>query len=145
YRDAADVQMDKISFRFISDPAAASAALLAEEVDAFPGFPAPELLAQFQADPRFAVEIGSTEGEVILAMNNGKAPFDDIRVRRAISHAIDRKAIIDGAMYGLATPIGSFFPPHNKAYVDLTGRYPHDVAAAKALLAEAGIAEGTEL
>ena len=143
HRDAAEVQMEKVTFQFIADPASASAALLSETLDAYPGFPAPEMMAQFEADPRFAVEIGSTEGEVIMAMNNAKAPFDDIRVRRAISHALDRKAIIDGAMYGQATPIGSFYPPHGKAYVDLTGMYPHDVAKAKELLKEAGVAEGT--
>lgn len=145
HRDAATVQMEKITFQFIADPASASAALLSETLDAYPGFPAPEMMAQFSADPRFAVEIGSTEGEVIMAMNNARAPFDDIRVRRAISHALDRKAIIDGAMYGQATPIGSFYPPHGKAYVDLTGTYPHDVARAKELLKEAGVAEGTAM
>jgi peptide/nickel transport system substrate-binding protein len=122
HRNAADVALERVTFRFIADPAAAAAAMLAEEVDAFPGFPAPELLPQFEADPRFRVVVGSTEGEVILALNNAKAPFTDIRVRRAISHAIDRQAIIDGAMYGRAQPIGSFFPPHHAAYVDLTGR-----------------------
>ncbi len=145
YRDADKVQIEKIAFRFISDPAAASAALMSDEVDAFPGFPAPELLPQFEADPRFTVEVGSTEGEVILAMNNSRPPFNDIRVRRAISYALDRKAIIDGAMYGQATPIGSFYPPHGKAYVDLTGMYPHDVAKAKELLKEAGVAEGATM
>ncbi len=134
------VALDKVEFRFISDPAAATAALLAEEVDAFPGFPAPEILPQFEADPRFDVRVGSTEGEVILAMNNAKAPFDDIRVRRAISYAINRDEIIDGAMYGRATPIGSFYPPHGPAYVDLTGTYPHDTAKARALFEEAGVA-----
>ncbi len=140
YRDAANISLDKVEFRFISDPAAASAAILSEELDAFPGFPAPELLPQFEADPRFDVRVGSTEGEVILAMNNAKPPFDDIRVRRAVSYAINRDEIIDGAMYGRATPIGSFYPPHGKAYVDLTGTYPHDTAKAKALFEEAGVA-----
>ena len=59
-------------------------------------------------------------------------------VRRAISYALDRRAIIDGAMYGFGTPIGSHFPPRNPAYIDLTGVYPHDVAKARALLAAAG-------
>ena len=54
-------------------------------------------------------------------MNNGKPPLDDIRVRQALSHAIDRKAIIDGAMFGYGTPIGSHFAPHHPAYEDLTG------------------------
>ena len=65
--------------------------------------------------------VGSTEGETILAMNNARKPFDDIRVREAVAHAIDRKAIIDGAMFGYGTPIGSHFAPHNPAYEDLTG------------------------
>ena len=145
YRNADDVALTSVSFRFISDPAAASAALLSGELDAFPGFPAPELLVQFEADPRFNVVVGSTQGEVILAMNNARAPFTDLTVRQAISHALDRTEIIDGAMYGMAEPIGSFYPPGDKSYIDLTGTYPHDVEKAKELLAKAGIAEGTEM
>lgn len=144
YRAADDVEMERIVIRFISDPAAASAAMLAGELDAFPGFPAPEMLPQFEADPRFVVEVGSTEGEVILAINNSKPPFDNIEVRRAISHAIDRNELIDGAMYGRATPIGSFYPPHGPAYVDLTERYPHDTVKAREMFEAAGVG-GTAL
>lgn len=143
YRDAADVALDKVTFRFIADPAAATAAMMAEELDAFPGFPAPELLPQFEADPRFRVNVGSTEGEVILAMNNSKPPFDNIEVRRAVATAINRDEIIDGAMYGQAVPIGSFYPPHGSAYVDLTGAYPHDTAKARAMFEAAGVAGTT--
>tara|TARA_R110002049_G_scaffold44333_6_gene130192 strand:- start:50430 stop:51923 length:1494 start_codon:yes stop_codon:yes gene_type:complete len=143
YRDAGDVALDKVTFRFISDPAAATAAMLAEELDAFPGFPAPELLPQFESDPRFRVNVGSTEGEVILAMNNAKAPFDNVEVRRAVATAIDREEIIDGAMYGQAVPIGSFYPPHGTAYVDLTGAYPHDTDKAKAMFEAEGVAGQT--
>lgn len=140
HRDADAVALDRVEFRFIADPAAATAALLAEELDAFPGFPAPELIDQFDADPRFDVVLGSTEGEVILALNNGRAPFDQLEVRQAVSHAIDRDEIIEGAMYGRATPIGSFYPPHGPAYVDLTGAYPHDTAKAAGLFESAGLA-----
>ena len=143
WRDAGNVALEKVEFRFIADAAAASAAMMADEIDAFPGFPAPELLPQFEADPRFAVNIGSTEGEVILAMNNARAPFDNIEVRRAVSHAIDREEIIDGAMYGQAVPIGSFYPPHGTAYVDLTGIYPHDTEKAKEMFDAAGVAGST--
>ena len=143
YREAGDVKLDKVVFRFISDPAAASAAMLAGELDAFPGFPAPELLPQFEADPRFRVNVGSTEGEVILAMNNSKPPFDNVEVRRAVATAIDRAEIIEGAMYGRAVPIGSFYPPHGSAYVDLTGLYPHDTEKAKAAFEKAGLIGST--
>ena len=135
-------RLDKATFKVIGDSSAALAALLAGDVDAFPIFPAPENLPQLEADPRFAVVVGSTEGETILAMNNKKAPFDKLEVRRAISHAIDRQAIIDGAMFGQGTPIGSHFAPHHPAYVDLTGTYPHDLDKARALLKEAGLESG---
>jgi peptide/nickel transport system substrate-binding protein len=132
-------KLDKVTFRFISDPTAAFAAMMAGDVDVFPNFPAPENLAQFSADPRFQVLIGSTEGETIMAINNARKPFDDVRVREALAHAIDRKAIIDGAMFGYGTPIGSHFAPHNPAYEDLTALSGHDPDKAKALLAEAGV------
>ena len=132
------------TFKFISDPTAAFAAMMAEDIDAFDNFPAPENLPQFEADPRFQVLVGSTEGETILSTNNKQPPFDDIRVRQAVAHAIDRQAIIDGAMFGFGTPIGTHFAPHNPAYKDLTGKSAYDPEQAKALLAEAGFAEGFE-
>ena len=134
----------KATFKFISDPTAAFAAVMAEDVDVFAGFPAPENLPQFEADPRFQVLVGSTEGETILSTNNKMPPFDNAKVREALSHAIDRQAIIDGAMFGLGTPIGTHFAPHNPAYVDLTGQSNYDPEKAKALLAEAGFADGFE-
>ncbi|UWR68664.1 ABC transporter substrate-binding protein [Phaeobacter inhibens] len=130
------------TFKFISDPTAAFAAMMAEDIDAFSAFPAPENLPQFEADPRFQVLIGSTEGETILSINNKQAPFDNPKVRAAVAHAIDRQAIIDGAMFGYGTPIGSHFAPHNPAYVDLTGTSAHDPKKSRALLAEAGLADG---
>ena len=137
-------KLDNVTFKFISDPTAAFAAVMAEDVDVFSNFPAPENLPQFEADARFQVLVGSTEGETILAMNNKVAPFDDPKVRQAVAHAIDRQAIIDGAMFGYGTPIGTHFAPHNPAYVDLTGQSAHDPEKARALLAEAGYPDGFE-
>jgi ABC-type dipeptide/oligopeptide/nickel transport system permease component/ABC-type transport system substrate-binding protein len=135
-------RLERATFKFIADPSAAYAALMAGDVDAFDNYPAPESFAQFAADPRFAVFVGPTEMETILALNNREPPLSNVLVRRAIAHAIDRRALIDGAMFGYGTPIGSHFPPRNPAYVDLTGQYPHDVAKAKALLSEAGYPNG---
>ena len=70
-------------------------------------------------------------------MNNAQAPLDDIRIRQAIAHAINRQDIIDGAMFGYGTPICTHFAPHNPNYVDLTGLSAYDPDAARALLAEA--------
>jgi peptide/nickel transport system substrate-binding protein len=134
--------LESATFRFISDPTAAFAAVMAEDVDAFVGFPAPENLPQFEADPRFQVLVGNTEGETILSMNNQMPPFDNVLVRQAVSLAIDRQAIIDGAMFGYGTPIGTHFAPHNPDYVDLIANSAHNPDRARELLAEAGFADG---
>ncbi|MDC1501142.1 ABC transporter substrate-binding protein [Octadecabacter sp.] len=134
--------LESATFRFISDPTAAFAAVMAEDVDAFVGFPAPENLPQFEADPRFQVLVGNTEGETILSMNNQMPPFDNVLVRQAVSLAIDRQAIIDGAMFGYGTPIGTHFAPHNPDYVDLIANSAHNPDRARDLLAEAGFADG---
>ena len=67
------------TFRFISDPSAAVAAMLAGDIDAFPRFANVEALGQFKSDPRFQVLVGGTEGKTILAMNNKKKPLDDVQ------------------------------------------------------------------
>ena len=139
YRDAAHIPIAHATFRFISDPSASVAAMLAGDIDAFPRFANNQALDQFKSDPRFQVLVGGTEGKTILAMNNKKKPLDDVRVRQAIAYAIDRKAIIDGAQNGLGTPIGSHLTPNDPGYIDLTGMYPHDPEKAKALLKEAGV------
>lgn len=143
YREKDKIAMQRVTFKFINDAAAGVAALLAGDVDAFPIFPAYESVQQLQRDERFAVSVGTTEGETIVAVNNQRAPLNDIRVRRALMHGIDRKAVIDAATAGLGAPIGSHFPPHHPAYEDLTGQYPYDPAKAKALLAEAGVTDLT--
>jgi peptide/nickel transport system substrate-binding protein len=134
--------LGEVTFKFIADPTAAFAALMAGDVDAFSNYPAPESFTQFAADRRFQVFAGTTEMETVLGLNERVVPLNNVLVRRAISYALDRHAIIDGAMFGYGTPIGSHFPPHNPAYVDLTGVYPHDVAQAKELLAAAGYPAG---
>lgn len=130
--------LETATFKFIADGNAAFAAMQAGDVDAFPVFPAPEMLAQFEADPRFSVLVGSTEGETILSTNNKAPQLQDVRVRQAIAHAINRQDIIDGAMFGFGTPIGTHFAPHNPDYVDLKDMSAFDPEKSKALLAEAG-------
>jgi peptide/nickel transport system substrate-binding protein len=133
--------LQRATFRFISDPTAAFAAMMAGDIDAFPNYPAPETLALLEADPRFRVIVGSTEGETILAMNNKVEPLDNPVVRQAIAQAINRQDVIDGAMFGYGTPIGTHFAPHHPDYVDLRYLSGYDPANSRALLAEAGISD----
>ena len=130
--------LDAVTFRFISDAQAQVAALKAGDVDAFPNLGAPELFAEFKKDARFTAVAGNTEGEIVAGMNEARKPFDDVRVRRALMHAIDRKALVEGAYSSFGQPIGSHFSPNHPAFVDTTGVVPFNQAKARALLKEAG-------
>ncbi len=144
YRQAAAIKLQRASFRFIADPAAQVAALMAGDIDAFPRV-TPRSVPQLQGDPRFQVLVSGSRAKTILAINNRKKPLDDVRVRRAIAAAIDRKAVIQGAGDGYGAPIGSHYVPSAPGYVDTTGVNPFNPDKARALLKEAGITTPLEL
>lgn len=133
--------LTKATYLFIADTSTMTNALLAGDIDGTNNFAA-EALAVFENNPQFKVVVGLTEGETILATNNRHAPFNDLKVRQAMAHALDRQEVIEGAAYGYGVPIGTHFAPQHPYYLDLTGTYPHDLEKAKALLAEAGYPDG---
>ncbi len=143
YRDKANLAIKKATFRFINDSAARMASLLTGDLDLtqVPN----ETLEQFKLGDQFTIITGTSNGETILGTNNKHEALSKLKVRQAIAHAINRQEIIDGAMFGYGTPIGSHFAPHHPDYLDLTSTYPYDPAKSKALLAEAGYADGLEL
>ena len=144
WRQAAQVKMRRASFRFIPDPAAQVAALLAGDVDMFARV-TPRAMAPFKANPRFQVIVSGSRAKTILAINNARKPLSDLRVRRAIAAAIDRKAVIQGAADGLGVAIGSHYVPGAFGYVDTTAINPYDPEKAKRLLAEASVKLPLEL
>ena len=81
-------------------------------------------------------------------VNAGKEPFDDLRVRQAAEHAIDRQALIDGVFFGAGEPVAQMLPPDHWAYhPDVTPDNPdygYDPERAEELLAEAGYADGVD-
>ncbi len=80
----------------------------------------------------------------LFAFNNAIEPFNDVRVRRAINHAINKEDIINGAFDGYATRIDTAFSPVMGYYynTDVDNYYPYDPAKARELLAEAGYPDG---
>ena len=139
FRNPGAIKLNKVTFRFVSDPAAQAAALLAGDIDVFPRGVATRIVPQFKANPQFQVILSGSRAKTILTINNRRKPLDDVRVRRAISAAIDRKAVIDGAVDGFGVPIGSHYVPGAPGYVDTTGVNPFNPDKAKQLLAEAGV------
>ena len=136
--------LDKVIFKFIGDPSAQIASLKAGDINVIAYDVSPENAFLLEKDPKFKVLNGYTTTEVILSINNSRKPFDDVRVRRAMAYAIDRNALIQGAMSGYGVPIGSHMDPGNPYYMDLTKTYPYNPQKAKQLLAEAGYPDGFE-
>ncbi|UXH78700.1 ABC transporter substrate-binding protein [Roseateles amylovorans] len=138
FREPASIRLPRVQFRFIGEPSAQVAALLAGDVDAFPRVAAARAMAQFKAQPqRFQVITASSRAKTILAINHQRAPLGDVRVRRAIAMALDRKAIIQASADGYGVPIGSYVTPDAPGYVDCTSINAYHPAAARALLQEA--------
>ena len=138
YREPKKVRIAQATFRFIHDPVAQAAAVQAGEIDIFFNF-ATHNVRRFQGDSRYHVLVGSSSGKGMLALNHRRKPLDDVRVRRAISHAIDREAFIRDVLEGRGKAIGSHFTPTDAGYVHLAGTYPYDPERARALLKEAGV------
>jgi len=134
--------LDAATFRIIGDANARIAALQAGDIDLIGGAVPPEQVRVLQANPALKVASGTATAEITVAMNNSRPPFDDLRVRQAITHAIDKDAIVQGAFFGLGTVIGTHMSPSEAYYLDLTDTYPYDPERARALLAEAGYAGG---
>ena len=136
--------LDAVTFRIIEDTNAQLAALQAGDLDMVGVALSPENAIQLQDDPNIKVTEGSTTTEITLALNNTREPLNNPLVRQAITHAVDKETIVEGAMFGYGTVIGTHASPIEPYYEELNP-YPYDPEKAKALLAEAGYADGLTL
>jgi peptide/nickel transport system substrate-binding protein len=135
-------KLDRVTYRFITDPNAVLAALKAGDVDVSLFGLGPEHVQDIQKDARFQVIVGDTTNDVILAMNNARKPYTDVRVRRALTYGINKQDVLKGAMFGLGKILGTNVDPLNPYYVDMSNAMPYDPAKAKKLLADAGYPNG---
>ena len=127
-----DVAHDGL-IRYFDDPVSAVNALRVGDADVVWGMQAPQLIDTLPEDIR--VEVGTTNGEVLLSMNNTRAPFDDPDVRRAVAYAVDRAAVNEVVYNGLGTDTGGApVPPTDPWYPD-RDFYPFDPDKARELLA----------
>lgn len=147
----------KVVFRIITQDASRIAALLAGEVDLIEQVP-PTDAAKLRSNPAITVHQGSSfrfyfayafmtpESSPYATDKQGKPlaknPMRDVRVREAISLAIDRKAIAQRVMDGAAEPINQFATPGMASYNKSLPELAYDPARAKKLLADAGYPEG---
>jgi len=137
-------EVDQVTFRFVRDPAAQRRALAAGEVDVVIEI-TPEIAVELAQRPGFAVVTGPSNLVQVLALNNNRSPLDELDVRRAVAHAVNRDTIIERVFFGYGTPIGSHLTPAIPYYVDLTGAHEYDPQASRELLAQAGYEDGLAL
>lgn len=141
-----------VTFRPISNPATRTAALLTGEVDVIQDLAVRDV-DRVKREDGFNVVTRPSLLNVVLAMDmrensptiDGPNPMTDQRVRQAIAHAVDVEAINKIVMNGLATPSDQYVPASHIGYVDgmnFREMYPLDIEKAKALMAEAGHADG---
>ena len=132
----------EVVFKYFTEATALNNALLTGAVDIITSVQSPDSLAQFKDNPDFTVAEGKSTTKLLLAYNDRVAPFDNVKVRKALARAVDDKKLLQAVWGEYGTLIGSFVPPTDPWYVDLTKVDAYDPESAKALLAEAGYPDG---
>ena len=134
---------EKVAFRGVSDGSTRIADLRTGKADIIRGV-GPDDAPLIARDPNLQVLSVPTERIGYMFVNTLHGPTADVRVRRAIAHAVDRKGIIDALLGGYGKMSNVVLTPANFGYIDSFKGYPYDPAKAKALIKEAG-AEGAQL
>jgi len=132
----------EVVFNYFTDATALSNALLTNAVDIITNVQSPDALAEFENNPAYVVNNGTSTTKEILVFNDRVAPFDNVKVRKAVYSAIDRAKLLNAIWGDKGTLIGSMVPPTDPWYIDLVSENPYDPALAKQLLTEAGYPDG---
>jgi len=132
----------EVVFQYFTDATAENNALLTNAVDLITSVQSPDSLAQFTGNPAYTVSNGASTTKLVLAFNDRVAPFDNVKVRKAVARAIDDKKLLQSIWGDYGSLIGSFVPPTDPWYEDLTAVDAYDPASAKQLLSDAGFPNG---
>jgi peptide/nickel transport system substrate-binding protein len=136
-------QFKTVTFQAVPDEATRLANLRSGRADLIRQV-SPDQAKTLTGEARLKLLPAPTERIGYLFINAQHGPTQDVRVRRAIAHAIDRKTIIEALYGGYATPSSIVLTPANFGYIADIPSYPFDPARARALIKEAG-AEGAEI
>lgn len=144
FRDPDKVAIEHATFRFIHQFDEQALALERGEVDVFLNFITHDL-HRFHSDPRYQVLLGASSGKGILAVNHRHPALRDLRVRRAITQAIDKQAFVTEILQGKGHVIGSHFAPTDPGYLNLSHHNAYNPEQARALLRQTGLNTPLEL
>jgi len=133
----------KLAFKFITSPQEREKGLANNQLDVIL-LPSAKQLPALAKNARYEVVSRPSSRTIFVNLNNQKAPFNDVRVRRAVNMAIDKQALIEQVLHGAGTVMDSPLAAGIAGYCSV-GSYDYNPAAARALLAEAKVAPGTRL
>ena len=105
-------------------------------------FPAYSSIQELQNTPGVVMHLFPSTRTDYMPMNEKVKPFDDVHVRRAISYALDRQAIIDSVLFGNGKPANSFMPPQVPYYDPNSPGIQYDMDKAKEELAQSSVPDG---
>lgn len=131
-------KIDDLIFAITTDAGVRAQKLKAGECDIMP-YPAPADIAGLQADPNLTVMEQEGLNIGYMAYNVTEKPYDNVNVRKALSMAIDKKAIIDAVYQGAGQVAKNLIPPTMWSYNDAVKDDSYDPEAAKKMLADAGV------
>ncbi|MEF9983372.1 MAG: ABC transporter substrate-binding protein [Oscillospiraceae bacterium] len=134
---------DQLVLKIIPDGAARTIALETGDVDIVNDVNFVDVNRIIENDKLDLINYPSTGFEHVL-INNQKKPFDNVKVRQALNHAVERASIIKVAANGQAVAADSYISSGAMGYSKNVTVYDYDIAKAKALLAEAGYPDGFE-
>ncbi|GAA0831824.1 ABC transporter substrate-binding protein [Bifidobacterium pullorum subsp. gallinarum] len=134
-------KLNKVIVRSIPDNSARFNALQSGEIDLMEDL-SPDDLATLESNPDLQKIERPSNNVGYVGFNLKKKPFDDVKVRQALSYAVNKQAIIDAFFAGQAVPAVNPLPPSLWGYNDSIQDYEYDLEKAKQLLAEAGYPNG---
>jgi ABC-type transport system substrate-binding protein len=126
----------KLVFQIVPETATRIAMLRAGQLD-IACSPTPADIPALEADPNIQVFRPLSTRMIFMGMNTQKGFTKDKRVRQAFNYAVDKKAITDKLMFGVAKPLDAPLPPSVFGYTPMEMQYGYDPEKAKALLKEA--------
>lgn len=130
--------VDTVDFRILPAASTRRSAIQAGEVEITSMLP-PEQIALLEGQGDIQVLTRALNQSQIIQFNNAKAPFDDVRVRKALNYATDKESLLKAVELGYGEVMSAPMPPAIPGYNPDLDPYPYDPDRARALLKEAGV------
>jgi peptide/nickel transport system substrate-binding protein len=144
YYHTGPAPIKNVEYRVIADPNSAVISLESGYIDAYVSVPQSSF-RRIESSDRLTLHKGKGFSVNFIQLNCARAPFSDVKARRAIAYAVDKESILYGILDGDGEIVDTFALPEYLGFTDKVDKYPYDPDKAKQLFTEAGLAEGSSV